>query len=221
MNNCSQEIGTCVSHYDLSDDVREALDLGRVLGQRRALAAVGGRCSAAHAQILRRIRDEKLYRPVAPSWRAFCAAYLARSRRHADRLIALLNRFGPVFFELSELTGISAGQYPAVQPAIQEDSLLIDGQAISLIPDNAPKLIEAVDRLLARAPSRPVRAPQSAGERLADLAARGRLIANQLVALYESTHSAADREAILEVATELRLILLQPGTQSPNRRRGA
>jgi hypothetical protein len=198
----------------------ELIDLGRILGQRRALAAVGGRCSAAHAQILRRIRDEKLYRPVVPSWRAFCAAYLARSRRHADRLIALLNRFGPVFFELSELTGISAGQYPAVEPAIQQDSLLIDGQAISLIPDNAPKLIEAVDRLLARA-RRPARTPKSPGAILADLAARGRLIVNQLVELYDSTYSAADREAILEVATELRLILLQPGIVSPDRRRGA
>jgi len=221
MNIGSNQGGTDLSHSEFpGDSAAELIDLGRVLGQRRALAAVGGRCSAAHAQTLRRIRDEKLYRPVAPSWRAFCAAYLRRSRRHADRLIALLNRFGPVFFELSELTGISAGQFPAVQPAIQEDSLHIDGQAISLIPDNASKLIEAVDRMLARAP-RPPRTPQTPGARLADLAARGRLIVRQLVDLYDSTHSAGDREAILEIATELRLVLMQPGIVSPDRRRGA
>ena len=76
---------------------REALDLGRLLGQRRAFGAVAGRCSAAHAQLLR-IREEKLYRPVAPSWRAFCGAHLALSRRHADHLISLLNRFGPIYY---------------------------------------------------------------------------------------------------------------------------
>jgi hypothetical protein len=36
-------------------------------------------------------------------------------------------------------------------------------------------------------------------------------IANQLVALYHSAHSERDRELILETATELRLILMQPG----------
>src|ERR1022692_2223167 len=83
-------------------DTLETLDLGRLLGQRRAFGAVAGRCSAAHAHLLRRIRQEKLYRPIAPSWRAFCSAHLALSRRHADRLIALLNRFGPAHFEPSD-----------------------------------------------------------------------------------------------------------------------
>ena len=220
MNLPANQTGTYVSHSEFPADPTELIDLGRVLGQRRALITIGGRCSAAHAQILRRIRDEKLFRPVAPSWRAFCAAYLGRSRRHTDRLIALLNRFGPAFFELSELTGISASQYPAVQPAMQEGRLLVDGEALSLIPENSSKLVEAVDQILTRSP-RPRPAPQSPGARLADLAARGRVIVNQLVELYDSVYSAAEREAILEVATELRLILLQPGTRTPDRRRGA
>src|ERR1022692_4060351 len=37
-------------------DTLETLDLGRLLGQRRAFGAVAGRCSAAHAQLLRRPR---------------------------------------------------------------------------------------------------------------------------------------------------------------------
>src|ERR1035437_1877347 len=96
-------------------DPREAIDLGRLLGQRRAFAAVGGRCSAAHAQLLRRIHDEKLYRAVAPSWRTFCGTHLATPCRHADRLIALLNRFGPTYFEISQLVGLSPRQYLAIQ----------------------------------------------------------------------------------------------------------
>src|ERR1017187_8989897 len=87
--------GVLVNEPQTPSDPRAALDLGRLLGQRRAFGAVAGRCSAAHAQLLRRMRDEKLYLPLAPSWRDFCGVHLAISRRHADRLIGFLNRFGP------------------------------------------------------------------------------------------------------------------------------
>jgi hypothetical protein len=188
------------------------VDLGRLLGQRRAFAAVGGRCSAAHAQLLRRIRDEKLYRAVAPSWRTFCGTHLAITCRHADRLIALLNRFGPTYFEISQLVGLSPRQYLAIHPVLLEHSVLVNGEAISLIPENAPKVLEAVGQLLRETrrtkPREP--APETVRARAADLTRRGRIIANQLVALYNSSRSERDREFILESATELRLILMQP-----------
>ena len=188
------------------------VDLGRLLGQRRAFAAVGGRCSAAHAQLLRRIRDEKLYQAIAPSWRTFCGTHLAITCRHADRLIALLNRFGPTYFEISQLVGLSPRQYLAIQPVLHEHSVLVNGEAVSLIPENAPKVLEAVGQLLRETrrtkPREP--APETVRARAADLTRRGRIIANQLVALYNSSRSERDREFILESATELRLILMQP-----------
>ena len=201
---------------EILSDPRAALDLGRVLGQRRAFVALGGRCSAAHAELLRRVRDEKLYLAIAPSWRAFCGAHLAISRRHADHLIGLLKRFGPIHFELSQLVGLSVKQYLAIEPAIRENDLIVDGAAISVIPENAPKILEAIGTLLngsqprARRPAA-VPSAETDRTRIADLAARGRAVANQLVALYHSSSSARDRELILEVATELRLILMQPG----------
>src|SRR5450432_3993161 len=99
---------------EIPTDPSAALNLGRLLGQRRAFIAVGGRCSAAHAQLLQHIRDEQLYLPIASSWRAFCGSYLAISRRHADYLIGLLKRFGPIYFELSQLVGLSVRQYLAI-----------------------------------------------------------------------------------------------------------
>jgi hypothetical protein len=188
-------------------------DLARLLGQRRAFAAVSGRCSAAHAELLRRIHDEKLYLPHAPTWEAFCGPNLAVSRRHADRLIGLLKRFGPIYFEITQLIGLSPRQYLAIEPVVRENSLLVNGEAVSLIPENAPKLLEAIGEVLnqSRRTSRRVRPPESVRTRVASLTARGRAIANQLVALYNSSSSAADRELILESATELRMILMQPG----------
>jgi hypothetical protein len=199
---------------EILTDPRAALDLGRVLGQRRAFVALGGRCSAAHAELLRRVRDEKLYLAIAPSWRAFCGSHLAISRRHADYLIGLLKRFGPIYFELSQLVGLSVKQYLAIEPAVREQNLVIDGAAISVIPENAPKILEAISHLLNQSQPRacrPAPAPETVRTRIADLAVRGRAVANQLIDLYHSSSSARDRELILEVATELRMILMQPG----------
>jgi hypothetical protein len=189
----------------------QAPDLHRLLGQRRAFAAVAGRCSAAHAQLLRQIHDEKLYLPHAPTWEAFCGPNLAVSRRHADRLISLLNRFGPIYFEITQLIGLSPRQYLAIEPVVRENSLLVNGEAVSLIPENAPKLLEAVSQVLTQSRrKRRARPPETLPARVAKLTARARAIANQLVALYNSSSSARDRELILESATELRMILMQP-----------
>jgi hypothetical protein len=194
-------------------DPLDILELGRLLGQRRAFAAIGGRCSAAHAQLLRRIRDEKLYLRVAPSWRAFCGTHLAITRRHADRLIVLLNRFGPVYFEISQLIGISPRQFLSIEPAIREHKLLVDGEAVSLIPENAPKVLEAVGQLLfeSRRIKRPPPPPETLHTRVADLTRRGLAIAGQFLALYNASRSASDRELIQESATEIRMALMQPG----------
>jgi hypothetical protein len=196
-----------------SNDPRKALNLGLILGQRRAFAAVAGRCSAAQVQTLRRIHDEKLYLAFYATWEEFCSSSLAVSRRHADRLIGLLDRFGPVYFEISQFIGISPREYLAIEPAIRENGIVLSGETISLIPDNAPKIVEAVGLILRKSrkckehdlPSKTIH------DRLADLTRRGRTIANQLVSLYNSCHSQRDREHILESAMELRMILMQPG----------
>ena len=49
-------------------DEQQVLELGMVLGQRRAFAMVAGRCSAAEADCLRKIRDEKTYLKFASNW---------------------------------------------------------------------------------------------------------------------------------------------------------
>ena len=201
--------GLGVSMNESQVPVDQILDLGRLLGQRRAFGAVGGRCSAAHAQLLRRVHDEKLYLPLAPSWPTFCGTYLAITCRHANRLIALLNRFGPPYFEVSQLVGISPRQYLAIEPVLREHSVHVNGEVVSLIPENAPKVLDAVGQLLreARRPRNTAIPPQTLNTRVANLTRRGRKIANQFLALYNSAGSDRDRETVLEAATELRLIL--------------
>jgi hypothetical protein len=201
-----------MNETQINADPDPAFELARLLGQRRAFAAVAGRCSVAYAQLLRRIHDERLYLPVAPSWEEFCDRHLALSRRHADRLIGLINRFGPIYFELNLLAGITPREFLLIQPVIQDNALLVNGEAISLIPENTPKILEAVCQVLGKPPRTRRSAPtaETVRMRILSLGNRARELANQLVALYNSSKSARDRELILETATEIRLILMQP-----------
>ena len=51
---------------------RSGVEVGRLMGRREAFAAVSGRCSAAEAESLRRLRDEKAYREFGLTWEEFC-----------------------------------------------------------------------------------------------------------------------------------------------------
>ena len=50
-----------MNETQINADPDPAFELARLLGQRRAFAAVAGRCSAAYAQLLRRICCSFLY----------------------------------------------------------------------------------------------------------------------------------------------------------------
>ena len=136
-----QEI-TAVAEPLMSD-----VDLGRLLGQRKAFGLMAGRCSAAHAAALKRIRDSKGYIAIAPTWEAFCQQELHVSRVHANRIIKWLEEFGPAYFELSQLIPISPSEYRALAPAISDHRIEANGQAIALIPEKAEEVAAAVEEM--------------------------------------------------------------------------
>ena len=84
----------------------ELVELGIALGQTNAFGLVAGRCSAAQAEGIRRLREEKLYKRCCEKWDDFCPKYLRMSRSEADRTIKLWEEFGPAYFELSQLTRV-------------------------------------------------------------------------------------------------------------------
>jgi len=133
----------------MSIDTEVALaELGHVCGQRRALTAVSGRCSASTAAVLRNIRNNRLYRCLVDSWAEFCASRIHVSRRHADRIIALLDEFGPAYFELAELTGITPDQYRRIHPIIQQHGNSLTPDGLSLIPEKVDDIVVAIDKFL-------------------------------------------------------------------------
>lgn len=129
---------------ELPAEVADGLDLGLLLGQHQTLGLVAGRCSAAQAAGLRRLRDEGKFKRLTPRWRDFCAQYLRISGAEADRIIHCWEEFGPAFFELAQLVRISPCAYRQIAPAIRDGALLVDGEAIGLNVENASRLTAAV-----------------------------------------------------------------------------
>lgn len=124
----------------MSDD----LALGRLLGRREAFNLVAARCSAADASILRDIRERKLYLGHADGWEEFCTKFLHTTKDTANRVIRYLEEFGPTYFEVAQLTPVSPATYRAIAPAIQDHALRHNGETITLVPENAEKVVAAV-----------------------------------------------------------------------------
>jgi len=129
-------------------------DLGNWLGMRRAFGMMAGRASAADAECLRRIRDDKLYLSKTANWNDFCAKYLGASKTHVNRIIHYLEEFGPEYFHLTELTRISPEAYRAIATAVKPEGLDFDGEMIPLLPQNAQRVSEAVTELRKRSETR-------------------------------------------------------------------
>jgi hypothetical protein len=73
----------------------DTFDIGTLVGERKTLSKMAGSCSAADALCLRKIRESKQYLSKTKTWEEFCPKYLGIDRSTADRLIRILEEFGP------------------------------------------------------------------------------------------------------------------------------
>jgi len=144
-----EELSTELKTHDT-----ELLELGVALGQNHAFGLIAGRCSAAQAEALRRLREQKLYKRCTEKWDDFCPKYLKMSRSEADRTIKLLEEFGPAYFELSQLTRIGPETFRAIAPAIENGVLKHNGEAIELNAENARKIAAAVAEMRSAIPKK-------------------------------------------------------------------
>jgi hypothetical protein len=188
---------------------RQALELGIVIGQRRAFGMVAGRCSAAQAECLRKVKEEKLYVRFAASWDEYCVQVLKMSRRNADRVVALLKKHGVLYFEVAALTGIAPAEYERIEPAVRADGIHVDSEVIALIPANTERIVEAVARLQAEARPTP---ESTASKQISELQKRG----HQLAKAFRKIAKSADdversilRGSVEGVARDLSLILAE------------
>jgi hypothetical protein len=139
---------------NLSAEDVQLMELAFALGQNHTFGLVAGRCSAAQAQGIRQLREQKQYKRCCEKWEDFCPKYLKMSRGEADRIIRHLEEFGPAYFELSHVTRISVETYRAIAPAVTDGVLHHNGEAIALTPENSQKVAAAVAEMRSALPKK-------------------------------------------------------------------
>jgi hypothetical protein len=141
-----------------------AVNFGAWLGRRQAFSLLTGRCSAADAECLRELRASKKYRELGLTWDQVCKQHLGISRPAADKIIHQIEEFGPEYFVLSQVTGITPDEYRRIAGAVSNHALLHAGEEIVIRVDNAPRLAEAVESLLRSALPAPAAALDAVAE---------------------------------------------------------
>jgi hypothetical protein len=130
-----------------SKSIEEAVGLGTWLGRKQAFGAMAGRCSAADAECLRQMREQKGYLALGMSWEQFCKEKVGMSRATADRVIRQLEEFGPKYFELAAVLRIAPEQYRQIAPAVTDRGVVCGEDTIEICAENAPRLAEAIESL--------------------------------------------------------------------------
>lgn len=93
-------------------------DVGTWVGRRQAFAALAGSCSAADAECLRQVRDQKKYRALGMTWDEFCRKRAGVDRKSAEKIIRRLEKFGPQYLTLAQVTGVNPEEYRRIAGSI-------------------------------------------------------------------------------------------------------
>ncbi|HEY1340011.1 MAG TPA: hypothetical protein VGF59_21005 [Bryobacteraceae bacterium] len=130
-----------------NEKTKRVFELGTMFGRNQAFGSIAKVCSAANAQTLKDIRDQKLYLDLDMNWEEFCKRHLGITRPVADKIIHLLEEFGPGYFALAQLIRITPDHYRLIAPSISGNALQYGGDVITIEPENAPALAAAADDL--------------------------------------------------------------------------
>jgi hypothetical protein len=175
-------------------------ELGTWLGRRQAFGLMAGKSAAADIDCLRQIRETKMYKSKCGDWGEFCAQYVGVSKTYVNRLIRCLEKFGPRYFEVTQLTPVSEKFFEVIAPHLTDDGLTLDGETFALRADNSRQVAAAVEELRKRAEAEPAQSPGEILEKRFE----------DLIRRVMNTGSALDRDqkvAIAELLSRLNQIV--------------
>jgi hypothetical protein len=137
-----------------------------------------------------------MYKGKCAEWGEFCAQYVGVSKTYVNRLIRCLEKFGPRYFEVTQLTPVSEQAFDAIAPHLTDEGLTLDGETFALRADNSRQVAAAVAELRKRAETAPAKSPgEILGERFEDLIRR---VINTAEAL-----DSAEKKAVVELLSRL------------------
>jgi hypothetical protein len=126
------------------------LEAGTWIGRHQAFGLMASQYSAADAECLRQIRDNKHYRALGLTWEEFCSRHSGVDRKTADRIVERLEEFGEAYFNLSKLMPMQPAGYRMLASNVTGNTLELDGHKIPITPEHAPQIIDAVRELRSR-----------------------------------------------------------------------
>jgi len=124
-------------------------ELGAWTGKSQAFDFIERHCSAAEARCLKQIRESRSYESLGVTWEEFCSQHAQISRSRADKLIHKLDEFGESYFQLADITPISAESFRQIAAAVTPEGLEIEGEVIPITQENAMRIRQAVQSLRA------------------------------------------------------------------------
>jgi len=142
-----QRLATIMENNSQNNSPADGLDLGCSLGRSQAFGLVASKCSAAQAQCLLAIRDQRQYQALGLSWEEFCIRYAGIGRSRADQLIRNLKEFGETYFRLSEILHLPEAAYRQIAGAVDGEILEIEGERIPIVPENAARIRKCIAQL--------------------------------------------------------------------------
>jgi hypothetical protein len=142
----NETLNAAIAHADGAT----LLTLGTWLGRHQAFALIASKCSAADAECLRAIRENKYYKVIGLSWEEFCSRHAGVDRKTADRIVERLEEFGEAYFNLSQLMPIQPSVYRELASNVTGNTIELDGRKIPITPEHSPQIVEAVRELRSR-----------------------------------------------------------------------
>jgi hypothetical protein len=187
-------------------------ELDQMIGERRAFSRVSDSCSAADAELLRRMRDERLYRLKGQNWGEFCNQHLQLSKSEANRIIQRFQEFGQAYFDVSRIVRISPESFRAIAPAVKDNAIEWNGERIPLSPENSKRIAAAVQAIREEAQKpagvpRKIAAPGSVSyrKRLEEINDKLREISDELQHICEiAPEGSIDRYQLKQLAVMFR-----------------
>jgi len=125
------------------------IDLGTCIGRTQAFGAISSKCAAARAETLAMIQETGAYKLTGLNWDQFCLEYAGLSPQRVGEIIRNVKEFGAEYYQLKEVIRISPETFRQLQPKIQDQKIEISGEWVTIVPENAALIRDAVNRLRA------------------------------------------------------------------------
>jgi len=127
-------------------------EYGAWTGRVQALQLVRGSCSLQRAVALSELKESRLYEQAGLTWEQACEE-CGISRAQADREITSLEELGEAYHRLSDLARISPNFYRQIAGKVDssENTIELNGEKISIIPENTAAIRAGIKALRAQA----------------------------------------------------------------------